>query len=1004
MSRDLNAINSALDSPESTYTPPPPTPKFFSDTLTGNSARPTGLLNENVNPATASMANVFFRDDLHTEKTDKMRVKYRPFSLLSRSVYEEAVSIPGMRVPLPDLSTAFEITPEGSQTRLFYNVEPHTATIIEPAKLDKYTPKEPNSVHILYRTELCALPADYDSGLPPQGFPANLKDTIDSVSQDPVMAVHFTQAPCAPSEITKLISKQSVVDVDDPDHDEIMGFFSTQYNLHDKISALASLWMGLHKLVTMADIYNSLIRAASNIDKNKAVPLLTEALIHIDNYSVPLDGITAIHTQLATSFPKDVHTLSKVNLGLLMADTLASLDHELPSHTAVPAPTASSMQSLPDFYSPQQRDALTASGSASLVIAAAGTGKTTTIIGRIDYLTTPHGDDPAVFTPEEIVSLSFTNAAADNIKERKPGIEAKTIASMINEIYTLNYPRHQLSSLSTMSYSIQSYFPFNETAERFTHLLRGVEMNLPSSMAKLNLFVEQNFDEVISMLDTISQTTLELQQIIAYQQIWKLAEPNDVAPKYLIIDEVQDNSIFEFIFALEYIRKHKAGLYIVGDPSQTLYEFRSANPRALTALEHSGLFSIFPLTTNYRSNAEILTFANAHLAAIEANRTSNLRLQASGARLPSAADFDHRVRVDYTWAQSRSKFNLVNHMKSPAVRNYIDSRLARGEKVAFLAWYRNDTADMTLALEEMYPGAEIAYLTSERPFELSIFSKFTAQYWNDVMQVTPPQAPYYISQSLKTNLDKLAFVTDSNRSNFENHINDWWVSYSGPIRAWQQAVQNGTMPKQTYFDSLKRSLLRHEIEMNNYASRITNTKNRQRKEENALSDAPFIISTIHGAKGLEFDNVVLFHQYRNHMSEEMKRMYYVALTRAINTEYIISTGSVKNAEIEKHHESIMTSLLNREKVMALKASGFNPGQLDDEAFNQALHQINFTPAQAHELAATKPPIIITSEPDQQPAKQADGVPADDDPTEPPEAPSAVSALASLGIAVRTPGA
>ena len=133
-------------------------------------------------------------------------------------------------------------------------------------------------------------------------------------------------------------------------------------------------------------------------------------------------------------------------------------------------------------------------------------------------------------------------------------------------------------------------------------------------------------------------------------------------------------------------------------------------------------------------------------------------------------------------------------------------------------------------------------------------------------------------------------------------------------------------------------------------------------------------------------------------------MYYVALTRAINTEYIISTGSVKNAEIEKHHESIMASLLNREKVMALSASGFNPGQLDDEAFNQALHQINFTPAQAHELAATKPPIVITSEPDHQPAKQADGVHTGDDPTEPPEAPSAVSALASLGIAVRTPGA
>ena len=100
---------------------------------------------------------------------------------------------------------------------------------------------------------------------------------------------------------------------------------------------------------------------------------------------------------------------------------------------------------------------------------------------------------------------------------------------------------------------------------------------------------------IISLLDTIKQTSLELEIIICYQRIDTMAEPTHVNCKYLIIDEVQDNSIFEFIYVLKYITKHAQSLFIVGDASQTLYEFRSANPRALNTLEGSGVFS----TTEY---------------------------------------------------------------------------------------------------------------------------------------------------------------------------------------------------------------------------------------------------------------------------------------------------------------------------------------------------------------------------------------------------------------------
>ena len=80
----------------------------------------------------------------------------------------------------------------------------------------------------------------------------------------------------------------------------------------------------------------------------------------------------------------------------------------------------------------------------------------------------------------------------------------------------------------------------------------------------MNDFIEKNYDEVIAVLDKLGQTTLELEIIICYQKISQFIEPPEVQSKYLIIDEVQDNSIFEFIYALKYVEKHKESLFMVG--------------------------------------------------------------------------------------------------------------------------------------------------------------------------------------------------------------------------------------------------------------------------------------------------------------------------------------------------------------------------------------------------------------------------------------------------------
>lgn len=72
-----------------------------------------------------------------------------------------------------------------------------------------------------------------------------------------------------------------------------------------------------------------------------------------------------------------------------------------------------------------------------------------------------------------------------------------------------------------------------------------------ANLTALSIFMESHIEAFISVLDQIKQTSLELEIIICYLLLDKLIEPH-ASPKYLIIDEVQDNSVFEFVFALRF--------------------------------------------------------------------------------------------------------------------------------------------------------------------------------------------------------------------------------------------------------------------------------------------------------------------------------------------------------------------------------------------------------------------------------------------------------------------
>ena len=99
---------------------------------------------------------------------------------------------------------------------------------------------------------------------------------------------------------------------------------------------------------------------------------------------------------------------------------------------------------------------------------------------------------------------------------------------------------------------------------KFKSRCLGVRNKEPNAYVDLNNFIEENYDDVIRFLDTTRQTSLEIEIIICYQKIDTMVEPPEIQSQHLIIDEVQDNSVFEFVYSLKYVEKHQESLFIVG--------------------------------------------------------------------------------------------------------------------------------------------------------------------------------------------------------------------------------------------------------------------------------------------------------------------------------------------------------------------------------------------------------------------------------------------------------
>lgn len=577
------------------------------------------------------------------------------------------------------------------------------------------------------------------------------------------------------------------------------------------------------------------------------------------------------------------------------------------------------MQQNPNYSTQQKRIVMTTD---PLVIgqAGAGSGKSHTLIGRINFLK-DQGEDLS-----KVLVLSFTNVAAININNRFPGVRSETLANMFHTIYSATFPAQSLSQPSTVANSIRLLNPDSQYfkdlgldggelgtfIEDFAMRLEQFDqtgfkrVNLQQELKRLSNLVEGNLEMCAHVLDAVEQTTLELEPIIIHHKLLQGGDDLNIPEayqnlNYIITDESQDISTFEYILLLELTLHYRSQLLIIGDGSQTLYEFRNSDPRYMNALEASNVFTSHKLETNYRSNEEILMFANQFLQVIDANKYANIQLKSSNFSTPTEQTVREAITIGNNEISGGTLKDYTEGLKDylandDEFKNWFIDRVKKGEQVAIMGWTRKEVVEAGEVIEGILRDNNLGHIeitnimsNNERP--MTLLSRFARVKAEELRGFDPTHVHYLkeIERHVDLFVNKNFKHASGKQSSFYYDFimrNIKQVTQSFEWNAWLTDYRKGNITRHQIGSFLIQQLLRLETRKNAMDQFL-----RKQKDVPNYDKCPIILSTIHGTKGLEFDHtVVLFNEAkRGASSQESMRMMFVALSRAKKSEYIVNS-------------------------------------------------------------------------------------------------------------------
>ena len=578
---------------------------------------------------------------------------------------------------------------------------------------------------------------------------------------------------------------------------------------------------------------------------------------------------------------------------------------------------------LKNELNPEQFDAAMHMEDPALIIAGAGSGKTHTLISRIMHLVDSGVD------PTRIVMLTFTNSAADEMKDRASKVNEKckhVIATTYHKYCSLILRKFgskiglspNFETLTPMKYKTlieyvksssdkyDSLPNFPSSSKLDTIFSQSVNMEIPiSDLIKKTCF-EQYSSEIYDLYGEIKDYGIENLQLnfddlLVYMNM--LLDDNDICEHvantfdYLMVDEFQDTNGLQMKI-LKKLGKYNQNIVVVGDVSQSIYKFRGAKVTNID--DFSSIFNpkVYTLAINYRSTQQILdatnNIMNNHASwnfvdMVSDNKTGNVPQIKYHNNSQEQADWIIETIMNNDLPLSEMAIIERKSMSSFKLENELTKAKIPFEKRGGLKFMEYQCIDEILSffsvvanktnkfewfnILRLIPGignkaaTDISNIINEQDFMTKLTKK---KYYNDLVELFNKIDDWKQYTSISELFDKV-------------------VPYYFELRQYK-LDQSKKMSSSSKFDAkekIKRDqkiidILRDMSTSYNSITEFLEDIALDTVKGQEVTGDRLVITTIHSAKGLEWKMVFLLDCVNYEMDDvdEELRCWYVAMTRA----------------------------------------------------------------------------------------------------------------------------
>ncbi len=308
-------------------------------------------------------------------------------------------------------------------------------------------------------------------------------------------------------------------------------------------------------------------------------------------------------------------------------------------------PGADRAERLLAELNPPQREAVRHGEGPLLVLAGAGSGKTRVLTHRIAYLLAT-----GAARPGEILAITFTNKAANEMRERVEALVGRSARAMWVTTFHSACARMLRADAERLGYS--RGFTIYDEADSLRMLKRAMEelhvdpkrypprsIRAQISGAK-NQLVEvtgEVYAEVAALYEKrmLEANAMDFDDLLvctvnALELFEEVRERWRRSFRHVLVDEYQDTNHAQYRL-LQLLTAEHGNLMVVGDEDQSVYGFRHADIRNILDFERDfPEAAVVKLEQNYRSTQTILSAANAVVERNRERRPKRLWTEDSG--------------------------------------------------------------------------------------------------------------------------------------------------------------------------------------------------------------------------------------------------------------------------------------------------------------------------------------------------------------------------------------